>query len=76
MKVANALASNFIAENLKKREEQAFGTSAFLLDELDGMRKRLVEKEDELKQYREKYMGGLPEQLQTNLAFWETRRTI
>ena len=68
MKVANALASNFIAENLKIREEQALGTSGFLSDELEGVRKRLVEKEDELKKYRERYMGGLPEQLQSSLA--------
>jgi polysaccharide chain length determinant protein (PEP-CTERM system associated) len=71
MKVANALASNFITENLKQREEQAIGTSGFLFDELDAMRKRLAAKEDELKQYREKYMGGLPEQLQANLSILE-----
>jgi polysaccharide chain length determinant protein (PEP-CTERM system associated) len=71
MKVANALASNFITENLKQREEQAMGTSGFLLDELDAMRKRLAAKEDELKQYRERYMGGLPEQLQANLSILE-----
>ena len=71
MKVTNALASNFITENLKQREEQALGTSGFLFDELESMRKRLAAKEDELKQYREKYMGGLPEQLQANLSILE-----
>ena len=68
MKVANALASNFIGENLKIREEQAVGTSVFLSDELEGVRRRLVDKEDDLKKYREKYMGALPEQLQSTLA--------
>jgi polysaccharide chain length determinant protein (PEP-CTERM system associated) len=69
--VANALASYFITENLKLREDQAIGTSEFLTDELETIRKSLLEKEEELKRYREKYMGGLPEQLDTNLRILE-----
>jgi len=68
MEVTNALASNFIMGNLKIRESQALGTSSFLSDELETMKKRLMEKEAELKQYQEKHMGGLPEQLTANLA--------
>jgi polysaccharide chain length determinant protein (PEP-CTERM system associated) len=68
MQVTNALASNFISENLKMRESQALGTSNFLADELESVERRLLVKEEELKLYREKYMGGLPEQLQTNLT--------
>lgn len=68
MEVTNALASNFISQNLKIRESQALGTSDFLADEVETARKRLAEKEENLKKYREKYMGGLPEQLQTNLS--------
>ena len=69
--VTNTLASNFITENLKLREAQALGTSKFLADELNSVKRRLREKEEELKQYRIKYMGGLPEQLQTNLSILE-----
>ena len=69
--VANALTSYFITENLKLREDQAIGTSEFLADELENIRRRLLEKEEELKKYREKYMGGLPEQLETNLRILE-----
>ena len=68
MRVTNALASNFMAENLKIREAQALGTSAFLADELESVKNRLLKKETDLKEYREHYMGGLPEQLQTNLS--------
>jgi len=67
MKVTNALANYFIGENLKSREAQAMGTSDFLDDELSTMRKRLEEVEQALKNYREGYMGGLPEQLESNL---------
>jgi len=71
MDVTNKLASNFISENLKIREEQALGTSTFLSDELVSVEERLKGKEEELKKYREHYMGGLPEQLQTNLSILE-----
>ncbi len=67
MKVANGLARYFIDENLKVREAQAFGTSDFLDDELNNMRLKLEEVEEVLKQYRSRYMGELPEQLETNL---------
>ena len=67
MKVTNALANYFIGENLKSREAQAMGTSDFLDDELHDMRKRLEEVEQALKDYRERNMGGLPEQLESNL---------
>jgi polysaccharide chain length determinant protein (PEP-CTERM system associated) len=68
MQVTNALASNFISQNLEMRESQVLGTSAFLSDELDSVRKRLAEKEEELKAYRVRYMGGLPDQLTANLG--------
>jgi polysaccharide chain length determinant protein (PEP-CTERM system associated) len=71
MQVTNGLASNFISENLKIRESQALGTSAFLSDELETVRKRLVEKEEQLKEYRQRYMGGMPEHLPTNLRMLE-----
>lgn len=71
MAVTNKLASNFITENLKMREEQALGTSTFLSDELKDTEEELKQKEEELKLYQERYMGGLPEQLQTNQSILE-----
>jgi len=68
MQVTNALASNFISQNLETRESQVLGTSAFLADELESVRNRLMTKEEELKGYRERYMGGLPDQLTANIA--------
>jgi polysaccharide chain length determinant protein (PEP-CTERM system associated) len=68
MQVTNALASNFISQNLEMRESQVLGTSSFLADELESVRKRLMAKEEELKAYRERYMGGLPDQLTANIA--------
>ena len=66
-KITQSLASYIIDENLKLRETQVLGTNSFLEDELEAMRKKLVKTETELKEYRERYMGGLPEQLNSNL---------
>ncbi len=67
MRVANTLASFFMDENLKVREAQAIGTSEFLDSELEKTRNRLEEREKQLADYRKKYLGGLPDELETNL---------
>ena len=68
MKVTNALAAYFINQNTRSRENEAIGTNDFLKAQLDSTRKDLVAKEKELKDYRKKYMGELPEQLASNLS--------
>lgn len=67
MRVVNGLAASFIDENLKVRESQAVGTSTFLESELETMRNRLEQVEENIKNYRKENMGELPEQLDTNL---------
>ena len=74
MQVTNTLASLFIESNLQVREEQAEGTSCFLDDELENMRGKLGSIESELQNYRQRYMGELPEQLDGNLKMLETFR--
>jgi polysaccharide chain length determinant protein (PEP-CTERM system associated) len=68
MKVTNALASYYIDENLRLRETEAVGTSAFLEGELNSIREELAANEEKQKEYREKYMGELPEQLGSNMS--------
>ncbi len=67
MQVTNTLASLFIEENLKAREEYAEGTAEFLSHELDNARKGLESQEKAVKAFKEKYMGGLPQELDANL---------
>jgi len=67
MKITNALTSYVIDKNLSIREAQAVGTSNFLEEEVVSIRNKLILQEKKLKEYREKYMGGLPEQLDSNL---------
>ncbi|MCP4624636.1 MAG: protein GumC [bacterium] len=71
MKVTNALATYFIDENLKARESHATGTNIFLDGELNTVRQRLAVIEENIKTYRTKFMGELPEQLTTNLVILE-----
>jgi polysaccharide chain length determinant protein (PEP-CTERM system associated) len=67
MRIANTLASYFMDENLKVREAQAIGTSEFLESELEKTQKQLEEREQLLSAYRLKYLGELPDELDTNL---------
>ena len=67
MKVTNAMADNFISENLKIRETYTKSTSESFDKELSVLKERLEESHQSLKNFRKKYSGGLPEQLETNL---------
>ena len=60
--VANELASLFIEENLKAREQQAEGTTEFLTNQLEETRKTLEEQEAKLRDFRMKHLGEMPEQ--------------
>jgi len=66
-KVTQQLASLFIEENLRDREMLADATNAFLDTQLEDARRRLVEQEKQLEQYRVQHAGELPSQLQSNL---------
>ena len=67
MHVTGRLASLFIEENLKVREQQAEGTTEFLDAQLQGLKTVLEEQEGQIKLYKEKFMGELPSQLEANL---------
>jgi polysaccharide chain length determinant protein (PEP-CTERM system associated) len=66
-RIVNKIASLFITENLKVREEQARGTSSFLEKELLAIEQKLMQKEEAIRNFKEKYMGELPSQLDANL---------
>jgi polysaccharide chain length determinant protein (PEP-CTERM system associated) len=66
-KVAERLASLFIEENLRDRENLAENTNQFLQSQLEDARRRLLDHEKKLQEYRQRYAGQLPTQLQGNL---------
>lgn len=67
MNVANALTGSFIEINMDLMLKIAVLARKSLEEQLDDMRSKLVEVEAALKEFREKYMGELPEQLDANL---------
>jgi polysaccharide chain length determinant protein (PEP-CTERM system associated) len=67
MKVTERLASLFIEENLRDRELLAEGTNQFLTIQLDDARRRLIEQEKKLEEYRSRHSGELPSQAPANL---------
>jgi protein tyrosine kinase modulator len=67
MQGASRLASYFIDENLKTREEQAVGTSEFLESQLKETKARLEVLEARVKDYKMRFMGELPQQVDANL---------
>ena len=64
---ASRLASFFIDENLKTREQQAVGTSEFLESQLKETKEKLEELEAKVKEYKMRFMGELPQQMDANL---------
>ncbi|MGB0910706.1 MAG: GumC family protein [Nitrospirales bacterium] len=67
MKVTAKIASQYIDENLKIREQFVEGASEFLAQELAIARKELDDKEKVLSEYRMKHLGELPRQMNSNL---------
>ena len=67
MSGASRLASFFIDENLKTREQQAVGTSEFLESQLKETKEKLEVLEAQVKEYKMRFMGELPQQMDANL---------
>ena len=65
--VTNELATLFIEENLKAREQQATGTTEFLGNQLQESRKSLEAQEAKLKDFKLKHIGEMPEQQTADL---------
>jgi protein tyrosine kinase modulator len=67
MRVCERVASLFIEENLRDREVLAEGTNQFLEAQLEDARRRLIETERKVEEYKRTYAGELPEQRDANM---------
>ena len=70
-RVSNTLASLYIQENGRDREKQAAGTSKFLDNQLGDISNKLKGQEQRITDYKEKFLGELPEQKEVNLRTLE-----
>ena len=60
MKVTAKVASQFIEQNLKVREQLVEGASEFIEQELNLAKSRLESQEQAISTFKSKYMGELP----------------
>jgi succinoglycan biosynthesis transport protein ExoP len=61
------LANLFITENLEQRQGRSENTTRFLEDQLDQAREKLAEQEARVREFKDKHIGELPSQTQSNL---------
>ena len=64
----NTLASSYVEENLKAREQRASGTTEFVRVQLAEAKARLDEQEQKVSALKARYGGELPQQAQGNVA--------
>ena len=65
--VAGVLASMYLEENLKIREQQATGATRFIEEEMNGLQAKLADLDAKLATFKSRNMGSLPELVQSNL---------
>jgi polysaccharide chain length determinant protein (PEP-CTERM system associated) len=66
-RVTAELTNLFIDENLEARQQQSENTTQFLESQLRDARQKLTEQENQVRGYKDRYLGELPGQLQSNL---------
>ena len=66
-RATNELANLFITENLEQRQERSQNTTNFLQDQLAQAREGLAQQEARVREFKDKHIGELPSQTQSNL---------
>jgi len=66
-RVTSELSNLFISENLEARQQQSQNTTEFLASRLEEARKTLSQQEEKVREFKDKHLGELPGQLQSNL---------
>ena len=65
--VAGVLASMYLEENLKIREQQATGATRFIEEEMNSLKAKLADLDAKLAAFKSRNLGSLPELVQSNL---------
>jgi succinoglycan biosynthesis transport protein ExoP len=65
--VTRELTNLFISENLEVRQQQSQNTTKFLESQLEDARRTLSEQEGKVRRFKDKNLGELPGQTQSNL---------
>jgi polysaccharide chain length determinant protein (PEP-CTERM system associated) len=75
MKVTEKLASLFVQENFRAREQLVTGVTVFLEQELNDAKKLLEAKERAISEFKTRYVTELPEQKEANLRTLDRLQT-
>ncbi len=65
-KATSMLAQTYIDEDLQERSQQADAASQFLGEQVSSAQIKLQEKADEIKAYKTRHRGALPEEMENN----------
>ncbi len=65
--VTNVLASLYLEENLRVREEKTAGASKFIEEEMKDVQTNLAKLDARIAAYKQKHLNALPEMVQLNL---------
>jgi polysaccharide chain length determinant protein (PEP-CTERM system associated) len=66
-KVATQLTSLFIDEEIQEQSQLSESTTQFLSTELESARASLAQQESKIKEFKARYLGELPSQLESNV---------
>jgi polysaccharide chain length determinant protein (PEP-CTERM system associated) len=75
MRVTERLGSLFVQENIQDRALLADQTNQFLQGQLEEARRRLIEHERKLQEFRQRNNGQLPDQVLSNLSMMQGSQT-
>lgn len=67
LQVANVLASLYLEENLRVRDEKTAGASKFIEDEMKEVQVSLAKQDAQIRDYKKKHLNTLPELNQMNI---------
>src|SRR6266478_3978791 len=65
--ICTEITSMFLEHNARERKQQANETTSFLSKQLEEAKKNLADQDSKLAQFKQKYLGSLPEEEQSNL---------
>lgn len=73
--VCSEITSMFVSENLRVRAQSAEGTTDFLRGQLEDAKRNLDQQDAKLADFKRKYFGQLPDQMQANLGMLGALKT-
>src|SRR5215813_7516631 len=72
-RICSEITNKFMEQNVKYMNEKTKQTADFLAQQADEAKRNLDEQDGKLAEFKQKYMGSLPDQQQANLSLLQTQ---